>query len=215
METAFRLNKRGLTLIELLIGLVICAIVVAGIYRLFISQGKAYVVQDQVVELQQNVRSAMEVMLRDLRMAGFDDDITPLVTNPEPPVLPGDNSVTIRYEYASAPYEVLYSLDAGSVLNRLETKNGVSGPTETILENVDDLTFWYGVDEDNDGAMDDRNGNGLADDWVPAGTVGNLKVVAVRVSLTGRATQVNPDLQNVKPRTLVSAVTLRNLSLMR
>lgn len=214
METAFRLNKKGLTLIELLVGLVICAIVVAGIYRLFIAQGKAYVVQDQVVEVQQNVRSAMEVMLRDLRMAGFDDDTTPLVTNPEPPVLPGDTSVTVRYEYASAPYEVLYRLDAGSVLNRLETKNGVS-TTETILENVDALTFSYGVDEDNDNAMDDRNGNGLADDWVSAGTVGNLKIVAVRVSLTGRATQVNPDLQNVTPRTLVSAVTLRNLSLMR
>ena len=214
METAFRLNKKGLTLIELLVGLVICAIVVAGIYRLFIAQGKAYVVQDQVVEVQQNVRSAMEVMLRDLRMAGFDDDTTPLVTNPEPPVLPGDTSVTVRYEYGNAPYEVLYRLDAGSVLNRQETKNGVN-TTETILENVDDLTFWYGVDEDNDNAMDDRNGNGLADDWVSAGTVGNLKVVAVRVSLTGSAMQVNPDLQNVKPRTLVSAVTLRNLSLMR
>jgi type IV pilus assembly protein PilW len=214
METAFRLNKRGLTLIELLIGLVICAIVVAGIYRLFISQGKAYVVQDQVVELQQNVRSAMEVMLRDLRMAGFDDDTTPLVTNPEPPVLPGDTSVTVRYEYGNAPYEVLYRLDAGSVLNRLETKNGVS-TTETILENVDALTFSYGVDEDNDNAMDDRNGNGLADDWISAGTVGNLKIVTVRVSLTGRPAQVNPDLQSVTPRTLVSAVSLRNLSLMR
>lgn len=214
METAFRLNKKGLTLIELLVGLVICAIVVAGIYRLFIAQGKAYVVQDQVVEVQQNVRSAMEVMLRDLRMAGFDDDTTPLVTNPEPPVLPGDTSVTVRYEYGNAPYEVLYRLDAGSVLNRLETKNGVS-TTETMLENVDALTFSYGVDEDNDNAMDDRNGNGLADDWVSAGTVGNLKIVAVRVSLTGWPTQVNPDLQSVRPRTLVSAVTLRNLSLMR
>ena len=214
METAFRLNKKGLTLIELLVGLVICAIVVAGIYRLFIAQGKAYVVQDQVVEVQQNVRSAMEVMLRDLRMAGFDDDTTPLVTNPEPPVLPGDTSVTVRYEHGNAPYEVLYRLDAGSVLNRLETKNGVS-TTETILENVDALTFSYGVDEDNDNAMDDRNGNGLADDWISAGTVGNLKIVTVRVSLTGRPAQVNPDLQSVTPRTLVSAVSLRNLSLMR
>ena len=214
METAFRLNKKGLTLIELLIGLVICAIVVAGIYRLFISQGKAYVVQDQVVEVQQNVRSAMEVMLRDLRMAGFDDDTTPLVTNPEPPVLPGDTSVTVRYEYGNAPYEVLYRLDAGSVLNRQETKNGVN-TTETILENVDAITFSYGVDEDNDNAMDDRNGNGLADDWISAGTVGNLKIVTVRVSLTGRPAQVNPDLQSVTPRTLVSAVSLRNLSLMR
>ena len=63
-------NKRGVTLIELLVALVIGGIVVAGIYRVFIAQSKAYTIQDQVVEVQQSIRSAMEILLRDLRMAG-------------------------------------------------------------------------------------------------------------------------------------------------
>ncbi len=52
-------NSRGITLIELLVALVIFGFVVGGIYRLFVAQTKAYTVQDQVADVQQNVRSAM------------------------------------------------------------------------------------------------------------------------------------------------------------
>jgi len=214
MKNAIRPNNKGLTLIELLVGLVICAIVVAGIYRLFIAQSRAYTVQDQVVEVQQNIRSAMEVMLRDLRMTAYDDDRTPLVSIAQPSIVPGDDSITVRYELNNAPYEVRYWLVGGTTLNRQETRNGVT-TTETILENVEALNFTYGVDENEDGAMDDRNANGQLDDWVSAGTIGSLKVVSVRVGLTARPTQMNPDVQSVTPRTLVSAITFRNLSLMR
>ncbi len=214
MERISRFDKKGLSLIELMVGLVICAIALAGIYRLFVAQGKAYVVQDQVAEVQQNVRSAMEIMLRDLRMTGFDDDRTPLVTNSEPVVVPGDSSITVKYEYEGAPYEVYYWLD-GSLLKRQETKNGVA-TTETILENVSALTFFYGMDENNDNAMDDRNVIGNHDDdWATAAEVGTSKVISVRVSLTAKPTEVNPDLKSLTARTLVSAVTFRNLSLMR
>jgi len=214
MKNRFRPNDKGLTLIELLIGLVICAMVVAGIYRLFVAQSRAYTVQDQVVEVQQNIRSAMEVMLRDLRMTAYDDDRTPLVTVAQPAIVPGDQAVTVRYELGNAPYEVRYWLEGGTTLNRQETRNGAT-TMETILENVEALNFMFGVDENEDGAMDDRNANGQLDDWISAGSIGTLKVVSVRVSLTARPTQTNPDLQNVTPRTLVSAVTFRNLSLMR
>ena len=122
MKNAIRPNNKGLTLIELLVGLVICAMVVAGIYRLFIAQSRAYTVQDQVVEVQQNIRSAMEVMLRDLRMTGFDDDRTPLVTIAQPSIVPGDDSITVRYELNNAPYEVRYWLVGGATLNRQETR---------------------------------------------------------------------------------------------
>jgi prepilin-type N-terminal cleavage/methylation domain-containing protein len=207
-------DKKGLTLIELLVGMVICGIAVAGIYRLFIAQGKAYAVQDQVVEVQQNIRGTMEILTRDLRMAGFDDEATPLVTITNPPAVPEDNAITVRYEHNGDPYEVRYWLDETSRLNRRETKNGLT-TAEVLLENVEALRFSYGVDEDGDGAMDDRNGNGTMDDWVAAGDVGNAKVVAVRVSLTASPERTNPDVQAVSPRTLVSAVTLRNLTFTR
>jgi len=61
----------GVTLIELMIVLVIAAFLVAGVYSLFITQHRSYSVQDQVVGVQQDARAALNIMARDIRMAGF------------------------------------------------------------------------------------------------------------------------------------------------
>jgi prepilin-type N-terminal cleavage/methylation domain-containing protein len=219
MRTQCGFNKKGVTLVELLIGLVIFGVVVAGIYRLLIAQGKAYTVQDQVAEVQQNIRTAMEIMLRDLRMAGYDSDaIGSVVSVPSPPVTPGQTSVTVFYEHNNILRQVTYSLDASSQLKRNQLPADsppVEADGDPILENVEALTFTYGVDGNEDGAMDDLSGNGSIDDndWVSAGAVGTRKVVAIRVFLSARPAQVNPDLQPLTPRQLISTVTLRNLAL--
>ena len=64
-------RSRGVSLIELLVALVISAIIIAGIYRTFIRQQKTYTVQEQVVDMQQNVRLAVGQMMREIRQAGF------------------------------------------------------------------------------------------------------------------------------------------------
>jgi hypothetical protein len=83
--------------------------------------------------------------------------------------------------------------------------------SEALLGNVRALSFAYGIDVDEDGAMDDVNGNNVVDDWVNAASAGGLKVISVHVTLTTGPPQGNPDLQNVSSRSLVSAVTFRNL----
>jgi type II secretory pathway component PulJ len=60
-----------LTLIELVVALAISFIVIAAVYRTFTSQQKTYTVQDQVAEAQQNARVAVNILMRDLRMAGY------------------------------------------------------------------------------------------------------------------------------------------------
>ena len=70
MDAQFKKGK-GLTLIELLIALAISAILIAAIYRTFIGQQKSYTVQEQVSDMQQNVRVAINKMMREIRMAGF------------------------------------------------------------------------------------------------------------------------------------------------
>ncbi len=204
-------NERGVTLIELLIVLVLSGLVVAGVYRLFIAQSKAYTVQDQVVEVQQGVRSAMEIILRDLRMAGFDSDSLTSNISIANPIIPGDHSVTVNYEYDDTHrHEITYSLLNGNLTRQLTIFPDVgpsSSTTENILENVEALNFTFGVDTSDpaDGAMDG--------DWRTAAAVtgGNLKVVAVRAVLTAKPDQTNPDVKEwVSPRTLTTAVTLRN-----
>jgi hypothetical protein len=87
------------------------------------------------------------------------------------------------------------------------TVNDVAGLQETLLENVEYLNFHYGVDASDDGALDN---------WVAAVDISKSKVVAVRVTLSARPVQINPDHNKmISPRTLVSKVTLRNLCMVR
>ncbi|MGZ6238591.1 MAG: prepilin-type N-terminal cleavage/methylation domain-containing protein [Syntrophales bacterium] len=64
-------KNRGITLIELLVGLTIFSLVIGGLYRTFVSQQKVYVVQDQVVDMQQNLRGAVNQMVKEIRMVGL------------------------------------------------------------------------------------------------------------------------------------------------
>lgn len=226
MDIRPKFNQKGITLIELLVALVIGGIIIGGIYNLFVAQTKAYTVQDQVAEVQQNVRSAMEILLRDLRMTGFDDDATPAITIPTPVAFPlSDNSITVSYEHYDrilAQYQrhtVTYNLNAANLIRQL-TVNDVAQPLETVLGNVEALLFTYGVDQDLPGTpgygkMDDQNGDNIIDDndWLTAAGAGTRKVIAIRVVLTARPDQTVEDVRRqVSPRTLTSAITLRNLA---
>jgi type IV pilus assembly protein PilW len=64
--------KNGFTIVELLIAMAITGIVSAAIYTAFQSQQQSYLSQDQIVEMQQNLRAAMDIMVREIRMAGYD-----------------------------------------------------------------------------------------------------------------------------------------------
>ena len=70
MNRMFKMD-RGLSVIELLVVLVISSLLMAGTYRTFISQQKTYNVQEQVVDVQQGVRGALHIMMRQIQMAGF------------------------------------------------------------------------------------------------------------------------------------------------
>jgi type IV pilus assembly protein PilW len=72
MKRHIKSNEKGFTLTELLVAMAITGIVAGAIFTAFLSQNKSYVVQDQVAEMQQNLRAAMYIMLREIRMAGYD-----------------------------------------------------------------------------------------------------------------------------------------------
>lgn len=210
MEIKTKFNTKGITLIELLVALVIGGIIIAGIYRVIIAQSKAYVFQDQIVETQQNIRSAMEILSRDLRMTGFNGDNTPST----PYITPGTNNITIFYQQNGVVRQVSYNLlpDPVDVNNLRLMRSQVppdSPPSEAggdpILTYVNALNFTYGIDTDEDG---------MVNNWVAAGATGTSRIIAVQVLLTAKPAQVNPDLKDaVSPRTLQSTVTLRNLCL--
>ena len=65
-------SSQGFTLLELLTVLAIIGVVMAGIYSSYYSQHKSYVAQSEVAVMQQNLRGAMLLMAKEIRMAGCD-----------------------------------------------------------------------------------------------------------------------------------------------
>ena len=65
-------DQSGFTLLEVFIALALSGMVMASIYSAFKSQQDTYRAQDQIVEMQQNGRAGLNLMVRELRMAGLD-----------------------------------------------------------------------------------------------------------------------------------------------
>lgn len=63
-------NQRGFTMVELLIGLVAASVVTYAALSLYSTQHKQLLVQDEVADLQANVRAATEMLASTVRMAG-------------------------------------------------------------------------------------------------------------------------------------------------
>lgn len=61
------MDKKGFTLVELMIAMVISLIVLAGIYNVFISSNRSYFIQESITDMQQNARASTEFMARELK----------------------------------------------------------------------------------------------------------------------------------------------------
>ena len=177
------MNNKGLSLVELLVALVISSIIIGGIYTLFVSQSKTYSKQEQVVEVQQNIRVAMNIMVRDLQMVGYDDDRTLIITPSNPIILSAD-SATIQYEKTGGVYQVRYWLN-GTTLQKDDLFVNVA-TSEALVEDVDALGFTPNVGTDG-------------------------KVLGVRVTLVART--AGPDQNTLTPRSWVMNVSFRNILL--
>lgn len=62
---------RGFTLVELIIVIGMFSIVMAAIYSVFVRSNRVYISQEEVVAAQQEARSALEILGREIRMAGL------------------------------------------------------------------------------------------------------------------------------------------------
>jgi len=151
-------SNQGFTLTELLIAMVISGIVAAGIYSTFYSQQKSYLTQEQIAAMQQNLRGAMHILGRDIRMAGYNPTsfatagiqtaqansirFTMDITNDAGTGIPdgdtGDPNEDITY--------ALVDLD-GDGDTDLGRNDVNGGGIHQIAENIDALDFVY-LDED-------------------------------------------------------------------
>jgi type IV pilus assembly protein PilW len=66
------MSEKGFTLVEILVAIFASLIVLGAIAATFIIQDKSYDREDQIVDMQENVRAAMQILTSKLRMAGYD-----------------------------------------------------------------------------------------------------------------------------------------------
>jgi type IV pilus assembly protein PilW len=86
-------HERGFTLIEVMVAVVLAAIVAAAAFTILTTTTKAVGANEQVVDTQQDVRIAMELLSRDVKMAGFGSPGVP-VGNCTYSIMPADNKPT-------------------------------------------------------------------------------------------------------------------------
>jgi type IV pilus assembly protein PilW len=145
-------NKKAFTLIELLVTLAISGVVMAGIYSAYYSQQKSYITQEQVAAMQQNLRAAMSIMQREIRMAGCDPSGTAQTG------IKTANTNSIRFtlditddtgtgnpdgDAGDINEDITYSLYTADGIQKLGRKSPSTAINQPVAENIDALIFVY------------------------------------------------------------------------
>lgn len=127
-------DKRGYTILELLVAMAISGIFMGTIYSAYISQQRSTLGHEQVSAMQRNLRSAMYYMEKEIRMAGCD---------------PTGRTNAVIIQANASLMEFTGDIDADgtigtdehitySILNNNLVRNGT-----IIGENIDALNFVY------------------------------------------------------------------------
>jgi type IV pilus assembly protein PilW len=147
-------NNKGFTLVEIMVSLVLISLVVAAIYGVYTIQQRTYTVQEQVTEMQQKIRAALDFMTRDMRMTNYNYDNNCQVGG----ILEAtDTSFSAEYCHwnentpGSNKWElrrIRYSLNptadgSNNLMRNLTINPPGSGRTASIAEGVDALEFCY------------------------------------------------------------------------
>jgi type IV pilus assembly protein PilW len=199
-------SDRGFTLIELLIAMAVGLALLGAMYGVFTAYNRAVGVQEEVAQMQQNARAAMDLMVREMRMAGYD----PLGSAGAGIVSASSSSITFTLDITDddgtgspdgdtgdANERITYSLYTTDGVQKLGRKSTASATNQPIAEHVQSLTFQY------------RNASG----GTPAMT-GDIRRIQVAVTVqTARPDPKYPSNGGYRRYTLTSDVTPRNLGL--
>jgi len=177
-------NETGLTLIELMIAMMLAIIVLAMVYGTYSAQQRAYTNEKLVMDMQQNARSTLAFMRREIRMAGYnpravngiDDDADGSVDESSEGVVAGfkvirsdrisfsfdlngdgddqDDNETITYRFKSADDGNSDGIADTGAADLYRYYRDGSSACSVLSFSVHALAFAYAFDNDGDGALD-------------------------------------------------------------
>ena len=137
-------GDEGFTLAEVVMALGIMLVVLTAIINLFTSLNRTYTTQNVAAGVQQVTRAGIDIMTRNIRMAGFN----PLNLNPIGIVQASPDMIRFKLDTdgdgtisTNTREDMAYLLNGNKQLIR--QLNGDSYSNVSLVENVTDLTFRY------------------------------------------------------------------------
>jgi len=179
------IGKNGFSLVEVMVAMTIATMVIGVVVGAMISQQKNHITQESLVDMQQGLRAAMEVVGSELKMAGYD-----------PTATAGASILTANT--AELQFQIDRNgdgdLDSGELvrfaLSNDANRDGIAdgtpchlgreidgGGLQVLAENIDALNFVYF----------DSNGNVL-----PAPVANPLAVGSIQITLVARSGSALP-----------------------
>ena len=139
----------GFTVTELVLALAIMMMVMASIVSLLISLNRVYVAQNVIAGVQQVTRAGINIMTRNIRLAG----LNPLKINRIGILEASVNKIRFQHDTnGSGTIEAGQDEDSAYLLNGnhqlIRQKDGNSRSNKSLVDHVSDLTFKY-VDRNN------------------------------------------------------------------
>ena len=175
--------QHGFTLTELIVAMAMAVIVMGALYSTFKSQQDSYVNQEVVAEMQQNLRAALYMMARDIRIAGYD----PSELADAGIVSAGPNSINFTFDIhdgvdndadgtvdeidekdvnnepisdgdvTDANENITYSIDTTDADNpKLVRNDGFD--VRSVADYIDEVGFAYAFDNNGDDQVDISGG---------------------------------------------------------
>ncbi len=189
-------DKKGFTLIELMIAIAIFGILSVAVIRVYTGFTRAYTTQEVAAGVQQSLRAAIDIMVHDIWLAGLDTNpsdsvafgITDATSNRIRFTSDRDGSMTLD---ASQFEEITYEWTGNTLDQILYETIGGGGTRQSLVNNVTALTFTYF----------DQNNN-------PTATLNAIRSVGIRMTIQEVAGR-----EGLVARSLSTRVRCRNLDL--
>ena len=191
--------QTGFSLMEVLVAMGVVTIVMASLVGAYAALNRSYTTQNVAADVQEGMRAAIDFMVEDIMMAGFDPELGASAQ------IAAATATSLHFTSdrnmngiidASDFEEINYFLSGDQLVQRLYSDNSTD---ESVIENVNNLTFRY-----FDGASPPT-------ELVPplsATDLGDIRSVEISITViqaAGRGGNVN--------RTYTTRVRCRNIGL--
>lgn len=194
----------GFTLIELLVSMAIGLAVIAAVAGTFTAQTRQNNAEEQIAQMQQNVRGALDLMLREIQMAKYNPAATATAFSSGYGVTYNASQLEVKADMngdeaistsSGSVEDIIYAYDATNMY--ITRKLGSSGTAEIVADNITAFTFNYY----------DANGNAVTS----SANSGNIRKVTVNI--TARTAKPDPNIGGYRTYQISADITPPNMAL--